>query len=327
MIRKRLAGRSPMQAEIGELAEAWQRLEGLVIQTPLVTWGEGLWLKCENAQVTGSFKLRGALNKVLGLAEGERASGVIAASAGNHGQGVAFAARLVNASATIVVPDDAVRRKVDAIRRLGAEVIEVPGGYGAAETYGRELAAARGGTWVSPYNDMAVIAGQATIGMEIRKQFSASSREVVEVFVPVSGGGLVSGIGLALLSTAGRYRVIGAQPEHAAYMHASFHGRDPRSVVELPTVADALSGPYEDAAVTEEIVRRVVADIVLVSEEEIHEALGRAWRGHGLMMEPSSAVALAAAFRRPAGMERVVVVSGGNVDRRLLADLGPPGGA
>jgi threonine dehydratase len=314
-----------MQAEVGQLAEARERLEGRVVQTPLVTWGEGLWLKCENAQVTGSFKLRGALNKVLGLGMAERASGIIAASAGNHGQGVAFAARLVQASATIVVPDEAVRRKVEAIRRLGAEVVEVPGGYGAAEVHGRELAVARGATWVSPYNDMAVIAGQATIGMEIREQFPAG-HGVVEVYVPVSGGGLISGIGLALLPTAGRYRVIGVQPENAAYMHASFNGRDPRTVVELPTVADALSGPYEDAAVTEEIVRRVVDDIVLVSEDEIRAALSKAWRGHGLMIEPSSAVALAAALRRPAGTDRLVVVSGGNVDRSLLATLGPPGG-
>ncbi|HET7011334.1 MAG TPA: threonine/serine dehydratase [Anaerolineales bacterium] len=310
-----------MQPDVRSIAEARERLRGLVIETPLVAWGPGVWLKCENAQVTGSFKLRGALNKVLSLSEAERRRGVLAASAGNHGQGVAFAARLMGAQATIVVPDDAVRRKVEAIRRLGADVIEVPGGYGAAESHARELSDRRGAVWISPYNDERVIAGQGTIGLEIREQLPGTAGRTVEVLVPVSGGGLVSGIGLALEGRQG-YRVVGVQPESAPYMRAAFRGEDPAAVVELPTIADALSGPYEVGSITEHLVRRVVADMWLVSEAEILEACRSAWVEHGLPMEPSSAVALAAAARPAArNIERLVVVSGGNVDPKWLEGL------
>lgn len=303
------------------IAAARQRLKGLVLETPLISWEGGLWLKCENAQVTGSFKLRGALNKILGLSSGELASGVVAASAGNHGQGVAYAARLVGARATIVVPDDAVRRKIDSIRRLGADVVEVPGGYGAAEVIGRRMARERGAVWVSPYNDPAVIAGQGTIGLELLEQVVETAD--VEVFVPVSGGGLVSGIGLALLAGERRFTIFGAQAEHAPFMHAYLHGQDPREVVEKPTLADGLSGPIEEGSVTLELARQVVGGVWLVSEAEIVEALRYAWVAHRLPMEPSSAVALAAARQRgrDTARIRVVVVSGGNVAPETLRGL------
>jgi len=303
------------------ITAARRRIQGLVVETPLVSWGDGLWLKCENAQVTGSFKLRGALNKILQLTAHELASGVVAASAGNHGQGVAYAARLVGARATIVVPDDAVRRKIAAIRGLGAEVVEVPGGYGAAEAAGRSMAMERGAVWVSPYNDPDVIAGQGTIGLELLEQVGEPAD--VEVFVPVSGGGLVSGIGLALRADRRRFTVFGAQAEHAPFMHAYVHGQDPLLVVEKPTLADGLSGPIEEGSVTLELARDVMRDVWLASEAEIIEALRYAWLEHRLGMEPSSAVALAAARRhgRNAPTIRVVVVSGGNVAPETLQRL------
>lgn len=300
---------------------ARRRIKGLVVETPLVSWDDGLWLKCENAQVTGSFKLRGALNKILQLTSGELATGVVAASAGNHGQGVAYAARLVGARATIVVPDDAVRRKIAAIRGLGAEVVEVPGGYGAAEAAGRRMAVERGAVWVSPYNDPDIIAGQGTIGLELLEQVGVAAD--VDVFVPVSGGGLVSGIGLALLSHERRFTVFGVQAEHAPYMHAYVHGQDPSRVVEKPTLADGLSGPIEEGSLTLELARDVMREVWLVSEAEIIEALRYTWLEHRLSMEPSSAVALAAARRRAGDTSstRVVVVSGGNVAPETLQRL------
>jgi threonine dehydratase len=300
---------------------ARHRIKGLVVETPLVAWGDSLWLKCENAQVTGSFKLRGALNKILRLTSHELATGVVAASAGNHGQGVAYAARLVGARATIVVPDDAVQRKVVAIRALGAEVIEVPGGYGAAEIAGRRMAVERGAVWVSPYNDPDIIAGQGTIGLELLEQLDEAAD--VEVFVPVSGGGLVSGIGLALRSDERRFAVYGAQAEHAPYMHAYVHGKDPGRVVEKPTLADGLSGPIEAGSLTLELARDVMREVWLVSEAEILEALRYAWLEQRLGMEPSSAVALAAARRHGRGAPaiKVVIVSGGNVAPETLRGL------
>jgi len=307
---------------------ARKRLRGLIVETPLVSWDEGLWLKCENAQVTGSFKLRGALNKILVLSADELRSGVVAASAGNHGQGVAYAARLVGTKATIVVPDDAVRRKVDGMRRLGAEVVQIPGGYGAAEASGRRLAQERRAVWVSPYNDAEVIAGQGTIGLELIEQIPAFAGGV-EVFVPVSGGGLASGIGLSLEKWAERFRVLAVQVENAAYMHALFHGLDPRQVVETATLADGLSGPVEESAITLELVRRVARDVLLVSEAELLAALRFAWVEKALPMEPSSAVALAAALRQGPrqGRARIVIVSGGNVPMETLTALEGRGGS
>jgi threonine dehydratase len=306
---------------LGLITAARQRIKSLVVETPLVAWDDGLWLKCENAQVTGSFKLRGALNKILQLTARELATGVVAASAGNHGQGVAYAARLVGARATIVVPDDAVRRKIDAIRGMGAEVVEVPGGYGAAEVAGRRMAGERGAVWVSPYNDPDIISGQGTIGLELLEQLGETPD--VEVFVPVSGGGLVSGIGLALRAEERRFTVFGAQAEHAPFMHAYVHGQDPRQVVEKPTLADGLSGPIEEGSLTLELARDVMREVWLVPEAEIIEALRYAWLGHRLSMEPSSAVALAAARRRGRDTPRirVVVVSGGNVAPETLRKL------
>ncbi len=299
---------------------ARRRLKGFIVETPLVSWGDGLWLKCENAQLTGSFKVRGALNKILSLSSDELKTGVLAASAGNHGQGVAYAAGLVGARATIVLPTDAVRRKVDAIRRLGATVVEVPGGYAAAEAAGRRLAQERRAVWVSPYNDADVIAGQGTIGLELLDQWVDES---AEVYVPVSGGGLVSGIGLSLEKAAERFEVLGVQVENAPYMYAAFHGLAMDRVVEKPTMADGLSGPIEDGSVTLELVRRIAREVLLVSEEELRDALRRAWVGYAMPMEASAAAALAAALRggQGAGRPRIVVVSGGNVPWKLLTAL------
>ncbi|HSB90194.1 MAG TPA: pyridoxal-phosphate dependent enzyme [Anaerolineales bacterium] len=309
-----------MSGWAASIEAARRRIRGLVVETPLVSWENGLWLKCENAQVTGSFKLRGALNKVLGLSPADVEAGVVAASAGNHGQGVAYAAGLVGAAATIVVPDDAVRRKVAAIRRLGAEVVEIPGGYGAAEIAGRRLAQERGAVWVSPYNDADVIAGQGTIGLELLDQLPRGP--AFDVYVPVSGGGLVSGIGLALEAEGGRLRVFAVQVEHAAYMRALFLGQDASHVVETPTMADGLSGPVEAGSMTIGLVRRVVEDVLLVSEAEVLGAMRLAWVERSLPMEASAAVALAAATRPGMGDRlRVVVVSGGNVPIEALQGL------
>jgi threonine dehydratase len=281
-----------------------------------VEWGEGLWLKCENAQLTGSFKLRGALNKTLGLSDEQLRRGLVAASAGNHGQGVAYAAHLAGAQAMIVVPDDAVRRKVEAIRRLGAEVVEIGGGYPAAEALGRRLAEERRAVWISPYNDADVIAGQGTIGIELLEQLEDLDGPV-DVLVPVSGGGLAGGIGLALEGT--KFNVFAVQAQNAAFMHAVFHGRRQQDVVETATIADGLSGAVEEGSITFELVRRVVQDVLLVSEEEIVGALRRAWAEKRFPLEPSSGAALAAAWREDfVGRTRVVIVSGGNVAGDLL---------
>jgi len=302
---------------------AAERISSRVRRTPLVEGGaSGLLLKCEHEQVTGSFKVRGALNKVLQLTPEERSRGIVAASAGNHGLGVAYAARQAGAQAIIVVPEDAVKTKVDGIQALGSEVILVPGGFGAAEAKGRELASERKAVWISPYNDRQVIEGQGTLGLEVDQQIRDRSGEAVsgDVYVPVSGGGLACGVGLAL-KERGEVRVIGVQTESAPYMSVFLSGKDVEQVTETPTLADGLAGPVERGSITFDLLPRAVDEIQLVSESELIETLEFAQSELDLMIEPSAAVALAAARRAGSRRQRVVILSGGNLAPELKSAL------
>jgi threonine dehydratase len=303
------------------IEQAGRRLREHVRLTPLTRdRTTGIWLKRENEQTTGSFKLRGALNRCLQLSPAELSRGLVAASAGNHGQGVAFAARLRDTRAIVVVPLDAIQCKVDAIRALGAEVRTVPGGYAAAELEGERLASETGGAWISPYNDIEVIAGQGTVGLEIEGQWGdAQLRGPAEVFVPVGGGGLAAGIGAALDAWRPGVRVIGVLPEASPYLHAYFHTGSMAEVVEYPTLADGLSGPVEESSITLSLVRRYVDDMILVSESEIREAMRWA-HSRGVVAEPSAAVAIAACLRGRSET-RLAVVSGGNVDPRMWQEV------
>jgi len=304
--------------DLRSIQQAEARIRPHIDVTPARRIGEGrVWLKCENRQRTGSFKIRGALNRVLGLSTNELGRGIVAASAGNHGQGVALAASLRGAQATIVVPKGAVQVKVDRIRELGAEVVFASGDYAAAEAEGLALARRRGATWVSPYNDPEVIAGQGTIALELAGQLDLAGPSEWEVFVPVSGGGLLGGIAIGLKALAPQVRVVGVQPEAAPYMHTFFNLGDLGNVVEMPTIADGLSGAVEAGSITFALVREAVDEIVLVSEEAIWEAIRWADRQAGEVIEPSAATALAACLL---GEERkgIAVLSGGNIDPRVL---------
>lgn len=306
--------------DLRSIREARERIGPHIEVTPARRIGEGpIWLKCENRQRTGSFKIRGALNKVLGLPAEQMERGVVAASAGNHGQGVALAARMRGARATIVVPSTAVQVKVDRIRALGAEVVFAFGDYSVAEAEGHELARRRGAAWVSPYNDLDVIAGQGTIALELVEQLGLwSGGEAWDVFVPASGGGLVSGIGVGLKAAGARVKVVGVQPKAAPYLHTFFYGGDIEKVVETPTIADGLSGAVEAGSITFGLLRDAVDAFALVSEEAIWDAIRWAEREAGEVIEPSAAVALAAALESD-GERRVAVISGGNVDPAVLA--------
>jgi threonine dehydratase len=281
-------------------------------------------LKDEASLPTGSFKVRGALNRILSDRTGACTQGVVAASAGNHGMGVAYAARRVGAKATIVVPRAAVAVKVAGIRELGAEVVQAGGGYAVAERLGRRLAAERGAVWVSPYNDVQVIAGQGVAGLELLRQLEASGEGALdEVYVPVGGGGLVAGIGVVLRRLSPGTRVVGAQPAASPFMAVAFGGEDRRRVIERATAADGLAGDVEQGAVTIGLVRRVVDAMVLVSEAQIREAAAWAWEEAELRVEPSAAVAVAAYLAHGAG-RCGVIVSGGNADPEWLAGCGVP---
>lgn len=278
-----------------------------------------LWLKWENQQATGSFKVRGALNKVLTLEAWEQAAGLVTASAGNHGQGVALAGKLVGAPVTVFASEHAVPAKVEAMRVLGAEVRFVPGGYELAEATAIQFARERQQTWVSAYNDGQVIAGQGTIGLELLASPPLSDRTTV--IVPVGGGGLLAGIGAALERCPSRPRLVGVNAQASAFMHALYHRGDQAGVPDLPTLADGLTGAVQPGSLTIPMARKYADDLVLVSEEEIGRAIAFAWWKYGQKVEGSGAVGLAAVLAGKVKLPAVVVISGGNIQPEVHAEL------
>ena len=303
------------------LQQAADRIAPHIRHTPLTYDARhDLFLKWENHQVTGSFKARGAVNKVLSLQPWERERGLVAASAGNHGQGVALAGDLTGASVTIFCSEQAVASKIAAMRALGADVRLVAGGYGEAEHAGLDYSAASGAIWISPYNDSQVIAGQGTLGLEIGQELPSLADSTW--VVPAGGGGLVSGIGAALEQISPRPRLVAVQSEASAFLHAIFHHGDLESVIDLPTLADGLAGPVENGSVTIPLVRHLVDDFVLVSEAEIQRAIGYAWKTYGEVIEGSAAAALACVLSgKVAARPAVVVLSGGNIQPEVHAML------
>lgn len=305
------------------LKEAQVRVGATARVTPLTYDAENdLYIKWESHQITGSFKVRGALNKILALQPWEREQGIVAASAGNHGQGVALAARMTGAKAIVYASEHAVPAKVKAMQELGAEVRLVPGGYGEAESAAIEFAKSSGATWVSPYNDGQIIAGQGTLALEILEQMPATKS--LTWLVPAGGGGLLAGIGAALKAQEGAEttpstaRLIGVQSTASPFMHQLYHAGTQEGVVELPSLADGLSGPVEAGSLTIPLIRKFADDLVLVTEEEIRSAIHYAWQRYGERIEGSAAVSLAAATAgRITARPAVVIISGGNIQVEL----------
>jgi len=313
---------------INWIEEAHNRIRPYIQKTPL-TYDPNLeiYIKWENYQVTGSFKARGAFNKVLTLAKWELMRGLVAASAGNHGQGVALAGNLLKVPVTVFVSENAVPSKILAIQALGAVIHLVPGGYGDAEKTGLEFALKEKANWISPYNDPQVIAGQATIGVEILEELPHLSETTW--IVPVGGGGLISGIGLAVISMQGQGKkseeeklLIGVQSEASPFFYNIIKYQSQEHAVELPSLADGLAGPVERNSITIPIVKRLVNEIVLVTEREIEAAIFYAWSQYHEIIEGSAATGLAAILsgkinRRPA----IVIISGGNIQPEIHNEI------
>ena len=321
-----------------EIRAAAERLRGVAVRTPLVRLqperlraagvpvpGFAVYLKAESAQPIGSFKLRGAYNMAAQLPETVWRRGLITYSSGNHAQGVAYAARALGTKAVIVMPENAPQVKIDATRALGAEIVMVGNASSDRRRRAEELAEEQGYVMIPPYDDAAIIAGQATCGLEIAEQLP----EVELVVAPVSGGGLLSGVATAvkLALPDAAVQVWGAEPELAADAKESFEtGR----LVEWPaaktmrTIGDGLR-TQSLGMLNFAHVRRFVDGITTVTEEEIFAAMRVALAATDLVMEPSGAVSLAAvlfgAERLPATKAVVAVVSGGNVDPALRAQL------
>lgn len=299
------------------ITQARERLRPYLPPTPLEaapSLGERVWLKLENANKTHSFKARGALNAMLVLPEDARARGVVTASTGNHAQGIAHAAHLLNVRACIVMPEYAARRKVAGVRRYGAEAILHGDTYDAAEMEARRLEQAHGMTYVSPYNDPDVIAGAGTVGLEIYEALASVER----VIVPVGGGGLISGICVALKSLKPTIEVIGVNALASPDMYNIFYQLE--HPVTHETLADALPGGIESNSITLELAHKYVDRIVLVSEDAIARAMRWMVFEQGWIAEGGGVVGVAALQSgtiEPGGVT-VVVISGGNVDGDVL---------
>ncbi len=311
---------------LNDIREARSRIDGITVRTPLLTLeheGHTLYLKPENLQPIGAFKLRGAYNKIASLSEEERARGVITYSSGNHAQGVAYAARALGTKAVIVMPRNAPAIKRDATAALGAEIVFVGPSGPERQIKAEELAAERGYVIVPPYDDDKIIAGQGTAGLEILEDLP----DVELVLVPVGGGGLISGISTAIKLSKPTTKVIGVEPELAGDAQASLRAgeivRFPPEQV-LQTCADGLRAQYI-GTMTFEHIRRYVDDIVTVSEDEIMRAARILAQNPKTVAEPSGAVATAAWLFHgdslPASNFTVAVISGGNIDPALLQQI------
>ncbi|MEU8247478.1 threonine/serine dehydratase [Nonomuraea sp. NPDC048916] len=298
--------------EIADIRAAAERISPIAVHTPLVPM-DGLWVKAESLQRVGSFKIRGAYNAVASL----RPDGVVTHSSGNHGQALAFAAREFGVPCVVVVPEGTPRVKASAIERHGAELIVVPPEQRL--TAAEKLVDERGLTMIPPYDHLAVIAGQGTIGLEI----VAGLPEVELVLVPVSGGGLASGIGAAIKASRPDVRVLGVEPELAADAAESLAAGRPipwEPARTFRTIADGLRADL--SPLTFAHLRTHLDGIVTVSEDEIRRAMRHLFGSARLVAEPSGAVTTAAALAGgfPAG-RTVVVLSGGNVDPELYRQV------
>src|SRR5262245_53079893 len=319
----------PLDALPTLIGTAAERIRPHVLETPVEPspelsrrGGAEVLLKLENLQRTGSFKLRGAMNRLLTLPPAELARGVVTASSGNHGAAVSWGLAALGGRGIGVVPEDASPANVQAIHDLGAEVRAEGHASGLSEILARRHAAAEGLTYVSPYNDPAVVAGQGTVGLEIDRQ----AGPVDAVFVALGGGGLIGGIGGYLKGAGRRVTIVACSPENSAVMHHSIAtGR----VVEMeskPTLSDGTAGAVEPGKITLDLCREVVDESVLVTEDEIAAAMSLVIGRHYTLVEGAAGVAVAGYLKladRFRGRRVAVVLCGANIALdKLRAVLG-----
>ena len=313
---------------LADIQAAKALLQGIAVRTPLFEWTSPtdprqLFLKLENQQPIGAFKLRGAYNKVAALTAEERRRGVISYSSGNHAQGVAYAARALRVKAIIVMPGNAPKNKLEATAALGAEIVIVGPSSEERRLRAEQLAADHGYVIVPPFNDEKIIAGQGTVGLEILEDLP----NVETVLVPVGGGGLISGVSAAIKLSKPKVKVIGVEPELAADAQASLRAAH---IVSWPaeqvfrTLADGLR-TQSIGPINFEHIRAYVDDIVTVTEDEIRETTRLLSAHPETVAEPSGAVAPAAflfhARELPQTTVCTAVISGGNINPQLLAEF------
>ena len=311
-----------------DIKKAAARISGQVLQTPLfyskylsaLNKGQ-VYLKLESEQYTGSFKARGALNKILGLSSSEKAKGLITASTGNHAQGFARALEIANAEGTIFLPTNAEASKVEALKayKVGLQF------HGAdaltTELHAMKFAEASGQIWISPYNDPEVIAGQGTLALEMTSQLN----QIDTVLGCIGGGGMMSGVATWLNQASPKTKIIGCLPENSPEMYLSVKKGEVVFIeTPLPTLSDGSAGGLESDAITFDICRELIHDYELTSESEIGLAIKYMVDIHHKIIEGAAGVAIASFFKRATELENqtvVIIICGGNITTEKLKSL------
>ena len=310
-----------------EILQAAQRIRPFIRETPLLrsAWlsresGCEVYLKLENLQHTGSFKLRGAFNKLLSLTPAQRERGVITASSGNHGAALAYALQALNVNGTICVPADASPAKIAAIRAFGQEVQFYGDDCVETEAFARRQAERHGMIYISPYNDPQIIGGQGTIAVELAKQLD----HIDAVFATLGGGGLLSGIGLYLKTVFPRMRLAGCSPANSAVMLDSLRAGKILDLPSQPTLSDGSAGGVEAGAITFDICRKVLDDSIKVSEDAIAQAMRDIFTHEHLLIEGAAGTAVAGFRERQKdyrGQNVVIILCGANLAPDTLKSI------
>ncbi len=314
---------------LAEIEEARQRIGKHIKKTPLelskslsaICKGE-IYLKLENQQYTNSFKLRGALNKILSLSLPERERGIVTASTGNHAQGVALASQILGIRATIFVPQEISPLKLEKLKKYDVKIIQ-GGGFDEVEKNAQQFGNEKNLTYISPYNDYSVIAGQGTIGLEIVDFLSKFDI----IIVPVGGGGLISGIATAVKKRCSSAKVFGVLTPGASTLYHSFRVGKLVKVDEFETLADAFLGGVEDGAKTFDIIMKYVDDMYIVQESTVAEAIRLLWSEKKQIVEGAGATSPALIMEQPKlfqGKKVVAVVSGGNISQEKFEKIVKP---
>ncbi|MBM3265166.1 MAG: threonine/serine dehydratase [candidate division Zixibacteria bacterium] len=312
---------------LAEILRADRRIRPHILKTPLLPSfplagdsGARVWLKMESEQYTGSFKARGAMNRVLALTQEERTRGIVTASTGNHALGVARALAMTGITGTLFLPQTASPTKIETLRRYPVALELLDTDALGTELYARQAAHERGCVWISPYNDPYVIGGQGTIGVELAER----ADRIDEVFVTVGGGGLISGIATYLKIVSPETRIVGCLPERSPDMYRSVQVGHIVTLEQQDTLSDGSAGGVEPGAITFPVCQRLVDEYVLVTEEEIRQAVRLMVTEHRKIVEGAAAVAVAAFLRqreRFAGRNVVIVVCGANISMDNLIQI------
>jgi threonine dehydratase len=318
---------TPKYSAIQMVPQAMERIQPYIRETILeksTYYGErtrsDVYFKCENLQHTGSFKVRGAFNKILSLNEKERAKGIVTASTGNHGSACAFAMRQVGASGIVFVPDTAIETKLADIRRLGAEIRTFGTDSIETEKHARDFAAAHAMTYVPPYNDPWIVAGQGTIAVELLQQLPG----LEAVFIAVGGGGLIGGIASYLKSVKPDIQVIGCSPKNSQVMAQSVQAGELLDIPSLPTLSDGTAGGVEAGSMTFPLCRDFVDRYISVTEGEIASSLREFMGAQHMLIEGSAAVPIAAFLKVADDLRHsriAIVLCGANISLQTLKEI------